>query len=147
MAQAEVDQAIAAVKRAEAELAAAYIRAPIAGQVLEVHTKTGEAINSNGIVDLGTTEQMEVVAEVYQADIRKVRTGQSAVITSEAFSGELQGTIQLIGLQVSQQEVFSNQPGENLDRRVVDVRIRLDNASSKRVASLTHLQVQVRIQP
>jgi HlyD family secretion protein len=148
VAQAEVDQAIAAVKRAEAELTTSYIRAPIAGQVLEVHTKTGEAIiNSSGIVDLGTTEQMEVVAEVYQTDISKVRTGQSAVITSEAFSGELRGIVQLIGLQVSQQKVFNSQPGENLDRRVVDVRIRLDKASSQRVASLTNLQVQVRIQP
>ncbi|MCP6759963.1 MAG: biotin/lipoyl-binding protein [Fischerella sp. CENA71] len=119
----------------------------IAGQVLEVHTKAGEAITSTGIVALGTTEQMEVVAEIYQTDIGKVRTGQSGVITSEAFSGELRGIVQWVGLQVSQQEVFNNQPGENLDRRVVDVRIRLDEGSSKRVVSLTNLQVQVRIQP
>ncbi|KOP22549.1 ABC transporter permease [Hapalosiphon sp. MRB220] len=147
VAQSEVDQAIAAVKRAEVELEASYIRAPIAGQVLEVHTKAGEPITSTGIVALGTTEQMEVVAEIYQTDIGKVRTGQSAVITSEAFSGELRGIVQWVGLQVSQQEVFNNQPGENLDRRVVDVRIRLDEGSSKRVVSLTNLQVQVRIQP
>ncbi|MBD2463536.1 ABC exporter membrane fusion protein [Oscillatoria sp. FACHB-1407] len=147
VAQSEVDQAIAAVKRAEAELEESYIRAPIAGQVLEVYTQSGEAIAEAGIVDLGTTEQMEVVAEIYQTDIGKVRTGQFAVITSEAFPGELRGTVQLLGLQVSQQEVFSNQPGENLDRRVVDVRIRLDEETSKRVASLTNLQVQVSIQP
>ncbi|SRR5579883_517617 len=146
VAQAEVDQAIVAVKRAEAELEASYIRAPLGGQVLAVHTKAGEAIGALGIVDLGTTEQMEVVAEVYQTDIGKVRRGQSAVITSEAFSGELRGTVELVGLQVNQQDVFSNQPGENLDRRVVDVRIRLDDENSKRVASLTNLQVQVRIQ-
>ncbi|KAF3886663.1 MULTISPECIES: ABC exporter membrane fusion protein [Nostocales] len=147
VAQAELSQAIAAVKLAETELAASYIRAPIAGQVLEVRTKTGEAIGATGIVDVGFTEQMEVVAEIYQTDIDRVRTGQLATITSEAFPGELRGTVQLIGLQVDRQEVFSNQPGENLDGRVVDVRIRLDKNSSKRVASLTNLQVQVRIQP
>ncbi|XGV98684.1 MAG: ABC exporter membrane fusion protein [Leptolyngbya sp. BL-A-14] len=147
VAQSEVNQAIADVKRAEAELAASYIRAPITGQVLEVHAQPGEAIASTGIMDLGSTEQMEVVAEVYQTDIGKVHSGQSAIITSEAFPGELKGTVELVGLQVSQQEVFSQQPGENLDRRVVDVRIRLDEENSKRVASLTNLQVQVSIQP
>jgi HlyD family secretion protein len=51
-----------------------------------------------------------------------------------------------IGLEVSQQEVFSNQPGENLDQRIVKVRIRLNPEDSQRVAGLTNLQVQVAIQ-
>ncbi|KAB8330605.1 HlyD family efflux transporter periplasmic adaptor subunit [Scytonema tolypothrichoides VB-61278] len=147
VAQTEVDQAIAAVKRAKAELQEAGIRAPITGQVLEVYTKPGEAIADKGIVDLGKTDQMEVVAEVYQSDIGKIRTGQSAVITGEAFPGELRGTVRLVGLQVSKQEVFSKEPGENLDRRVVEVRIRLNSKDSQQVASLTNLQVQVAIQP
>lgn len=147
VAQSEVDQAVAAVKRAAAELEEAYIRAPIAGQVLEVYTQSGEAIAAAGIVDLGATEQMEAVAEIYQTDIGKIRLGQSAVMTSEAFAGELRGTVHQVGLQVNQQEVFSNQPGENLDRRVIDVRIRLDQGTSRRIASLTNLQVQVKIQP
>lgn len=145
IAQAEVDQAIAAVKQAEAEVEEAYIRASITGQVLEIYTKAGEAIADAGIVDLGTTEQMEVVAEIYQTDINKIRKGQRATITGEGFDGEIRGTVHQIGLQVSQQEVFSNQPGENLDRRVVEVRIRLDRAGSQQVSSLTNLQVQVAI--
>lgn len=145
VAQAEVDQAIATVKQAEAEGEEAYIRAPITGQVLEIYTKAGEAIADAGIVDLGTTDQMEVVAEIYQTDINKIRKGQVAMITGEGFNGEIHGTVHQIGLQVSQQEVFSNQPGENLDRRVVEVRIRLDRAGSQQVAGLTNLQVQVAI--
>lgn len=145
-AQTEVDAAIATVKRAEAELNQTYIRAPMAGRILEIYAKPGEAIGDQGIVDLGQTEQMEVVAEVYQTDVGKVRAGQPAVITSESFSGELHGTVRLIGLQVSQQKVFSNQPGENLDRRVVEVRIRLTPEDSKHVEGLTNLQVQVAIQ-
>lgn len=145
IAQAEVAQAIAAVKQAEAEMEEAYIRAPIAGQVLEIYTKAGEAIAEAGIVDLGTTEQMEVVAEIYQTDINKIRKGQLATITGEGFDGEVRGTVHQIGLQVNQQEVFSKQPGENLDRRVIEVRIRLDRAGSQQVANLTNLQVQVAI--
>ena len=145
--QTEVNQVIAAVKRAEAELKEATIRAPIAGQVLEVYTQSGEAIASEGIVDLGKTDQMAVVAEIYQSDIGKIRSGQPALVTGEAFPGELRGTVQHVGLQVSQQEVFSNQPGENLDRRVVEVRIHLNSKDSQPVANLTNLQVQVAIQP
>ena len=147
VAQTEVNQAIAAVKRAEAELKEASIRAPIAGQVLEVYTQSGEAIADEGIVDLGKTDPMEVVAEIYQSDIGKIRSGQSAIVTGEGISGELRGTVRQLGLQVSQQKVFSNQPGQNLDRRVVEVRIRLNSKDSQQVASLTNLQVQVAIQP
>jgi HlyD family secretion protein len=145
VAQAEVDRAIAAVKEARAAVEEAYIRAPITGQVLEIYTKSGEAIEETGIVDLGTTESMEVVAEIYQTDINKIRNGQSAIVTSEAFIGEIHGTVYQVGLQVSKQKVFSNQPGENLDRRVVEIRIRLNSSSSQRVRGLTNLQVQVAI--
>lgn len=144
-AQTEVEQALATVKRTESELNQAYIRAPIAGRILEIYTRPGEAIGEEGIVDLGQTDQMEVVAEVYRTDIGKIRAGQQAVITSESFSGELRGTVSQIGLQVSQQKVFSNQPGENLDRKVIEVRIRLNPEDSKRAADLTNLQVQVAI--
>jgi HlyD family secretion protein len=144
-AQTEVDRAITEVKRAQTELNLAYIRSPIAGQILKIHTRPGEKISDSGIADLGQTSQMAVVAEVYQTDIGKVKSGQNAVITSQAFPGELQGTVTEIGLQVSRQNVFSNQPGENLDRRVVEVKIRLNPEDSKRVAGLTNLQVQVAI--
>ena len=144
-AQTEVDRAVTEVKRAQTELNLAYIRSPIAGQILKIHTRPGEKISDSGIADLGQTSQMAVVAEVYQTDIGKVKPGQNAVITSQAFPGELQGIVTEIGLQVSRQNVFSNQPGENLDRRVVEVKIRLNPEDSKRVAGLTNLQVQVAI--
>ncbi|AFZ21058.1 ABC exporter membrane fusion protein [Allocoleopsis franciscana] len=145
-AQTEVDQAVTEVKRAQTELNLAYIHAPIVGQILKIHTHPGEKISESGIAELGQTSQMAVVAEVYQTDIGKVKLGQKAVITSQAFPGELQGTVSEIGLQVSRQNVFSNQPGENLDRRVVEVKINLNPEHSQRVAGLTNLQVQVAIQ-
>lgn len=145
-AQAEVNTAIAAAKRAETELQQAYIRAPISSQILKIHARTGEKISESGIVELGQTNQMVAVAEVYQTDIGKVRLGQQAVITSQAFPGRVQGTVSQIGLQVERQNVFSNQPGENLDRRVIEVKIRLHPEDSKRVAGLTNLQVETAIQ-
>lgn len=88
---------------------------------------------------------MTAIAEVYQTDIGKVRVGQQAMITSQSLPGELQGTVSQIGLQVIRQNVFSNQSGENLDRRVIEVKVRLSPEDSKRVAGLTNLQVQTAI--
>jgi HlyD family secretion protein len=146
-AEAKVNRAIVAAKRAEIELAQAYVKSPAAGQILEIFAKPGEVVKDNGLVNLGQTNQMQVVAEVDQSNIEKIHKGQAAILKSEAFSGELRGTVHEIGLAVSRQTTFSNQPGENLDQRVVKVRIHLNPEDSKRVAGLTNLQVQVAIQP
>jgi HlyD family secretion protein len=145
-AQAEVDNAVAALKQAQTNLKQVYISAPLAGRILKIHTRPGAKISDSGIVEMAQTDQMLAVAEVYQTDIGKVRLGQPAVITSDTFPGELRGTVSEIGWQVSRQNVFSNQPGENLDRRVVEVKIRLHPEDSKRVEGLTNLQVQTAIE-
>lgn len=146
VAQTEVDNYQAALQQAKTNLEQAYIRAPITGQILKIHTQEGEKIADEGILELGQTQQMMVVAEVYQTDIEKVKLGQKVLITGQAFSGKLQGEIYHIGLQINRQKVFSNQPGENLDRRVIDVKIRLNPEDSKRAAGLTNLQVQTEIE-
>ena len=145
VAQTEVDNAKANLKQAQSNLEQAYIRAPIAGQILKIHTREGEQISSEGIAELGKTQQMIVVAEVYQTDIEKVKLGQKTLISGQAFSGKLQGEVAQIGLQINRQNVYSNQPGENLDRRVIDVKILLNSEDSKRVTGLTNLQVQTEI--
>ena len=145
LAQTEIESAIANLNRAKTELEAAYIRAPMAGQIIKIHTRVGEKIDKEGIADFAQTNKMMAVAEVYQTDISKVKLGQKAIITSQGFPGKLQGTVQQIGLQVNRQNVFSDQPGENLDSRIVEVKIRLTPEDSKKVSSLTNLQVQTAI--
>ncbi len=144
-AQAEVQSAITTQNRAQTELERAYIRTPSAGQILKINTRMGEKVTDKGIVDLAQTEANIVIAEIYQTDIDRVILGQKATITSQAFGGELNGVVDRIGLQVNRQNVFSDRPGENLDRRVVEVKIKLDSNDSKRVSGLTNLQVQVAI--
>jgi HlyD family secretion protein len=146
VAQAEVQSAIAALKLAETALDKAYIRAPIAGQILKIHTRIGEKQSTKGIAELAQTDKMMAIAEVYQTDIDKVRTGQDVLITSQGFGGELRGTVSSIDRQVNQQKVFSSQPGENLDRRIVEVKIRIQDRDRARISGLTNLQVQTLIQ-
>jgi HlyD family secretion protein len=145
IAQTEVNRAIALRQRAENDLQQTVVRAPIAGQILKVHARPGEKLGDVGIAELGQTQQMVAVAEIYQSDITKVQMGQAVTITSSAFEGELRGNVSDIGLQVNRQNVFNRQPGENLDRRVIEVKIQLTPGDSQRVTSLTNLQVQVAI--
>ncbi|EAZ92693.1 MFS transporter [Crocosphaera chwakensis] len=145
VAQAELDKAITAVQQAEANLQLSYVRSPLKGSVLELHTRAGEAVTSQGIADIGKTDQMEVIAEIYKTDIGHIRLDQKATITSPAFDKTLQGTVSHIGLQVKQQDIFSNEPSSDVDRKVIEVKIRLDPQSSQQVAQLTNLQVEVAI--
>jgi HlyD family secretion protein len=145
-AAAEVAAAIAAVAEAEASLAQASVRSPQAGQILKIHTRPGEKIADEGIATLGQTQQMQVVAEVYQSDINQVAVGQPAEVTSTVFPETIQGTVQRIGLQVQQQQVVNEDPAANIDAKVIEVFIGLDPAASQTVAGLTNLQVMATIQ-
>lgn len=128
--QAEVDEAIAAVRQAKTELDLAYIRSPQAGQVLQVYTRSGEIVSDRGIVEIGNTEQMEVIAQVDRSDISKVYLDQKAIVTSEILSEKLNGTVTRIGSQVSRENI-------------IEVKISLDREDSKIVKKLTNLPVQV----
>lgn len=144
-AQAEVDSAIIAVERAQADLNLAYVRAPRNGQILKIHTWPGEVVGDEGIADIGRTDQMYVVAEVYETDVSKVRLGQRATITSKAFVGKLRGNVAQIGLQIDKKDVLDTDPAADVDARVVEVKIRLAPEDSKLVAGFTSLQVKVAI--
>ncbi|MBO3463382.1 ABC exporter membrane fusion protein [Aetokthonos hydrillicola Thurmond2011] len=146
-AQTEVKSAITAVEQAKADYDLTYVVSPISGKVLKVRTKSGEVSGNDGIVDIGKTSQMMVFAEVYQTDISKVRLGQKAIISSTAFPKKLRGTVSKIGLQVDRQNVLSVNPEADTDRRVIQVKILIDDPEdSKQVEGLTNLQVDVAIQ-
>jgi HlyD family secretion protein len=145
-AQAEVNVAIAGLRQAQTELEQAYIRAPQWGRILKVHARVGEQITESiGIADLAPTQTMMVIAEVYESDINKVSVGQTAAIIGDSIPHNLTGTVMQKGEQIIRQTVFSNQPGENLDRRVVEVKVRLNPKDIQQVVALSNLQVRVEI--
>ncbi len=147
VAQAELEVAEAAVKKARADLELAYVKSPIEGQILEINTWPGEVVNkTEGIVEVGNTENMYVVAEVYETDIARISIGQRAIITSEGIMPQLMGTVDDIGWQIGTKDVLGTDPVADVDARVVEVKIRLNPEDSKKVANLTNLQVNVIIE-
>jgi len=146
-AQAAVESAIATKQKAQVDLNLSYVKAPVSASVLKVNTRQGERINTqNGIVELGRTDQMYAIAEVYETDIAKVRNGQRATVSSPVFAGTLEGKVARIGKQIGKKDVLNTDPAADTDARVVEVRIRLNPESSKKVAALTNLQVEVKIE-
>jgi HlyD family secretion protein len=146
LARADVTNAILAVQQAKADLELSYIRAPQKGRVLKIISRTGEAIgttNNASLLQLGQTDQMYVVAEVYESDVNQISVGGKATITSTAFKGSLHGQVTRIGWQIGKQDVLKADPAADVDARVVEVRIRLDPKDSLRVAHLTNMQVEV----
>jgi HlyD family secretion protein len=141
--KAEVEAAEAGVQQAKANLDLAFVRSPRSGQILKIYTFAGERVGEKGIVALGNTSQMNVVAEVYETDIHKVAIGQQATIQSQGFLQELTGKVVEIGLQIGKKDVLGTDPAADSDVRVVEVRIRLDPVSNQKVEALTNLQVNV----
>lgn len=92
-ADANVAQARANVERAEEELANATIKAPMRATVLTRDLEIGSPVssilnlgaNATLVMTLGDIEKVFVRGKVDEADIGRVRLGQSAKITTETF--------------------------------------------------------------
>lgn len=140
-----VKAAEAAVAAANAMVALSTVVAPQKGQVLYVHARPGERVGVEGVIEIGRTDKMYAVAEVYETDIVYVKAGQKARIVSPALPGPEAGTVESIGLKVGRMDVLGMDPVAQADARVVEVHILLDNASA--VSHLTNLQVEVEITP
>ncbi len=146
IAQAQLQQARAAVAKAESNLELAYVRAPMDGEILAIHTRPGEALGDKGIAQLGRTDQMMVIAEIDRHDINRVKIGQRATISSGIFSEKLQGSVERISSLIGKNDILDTDPAAEEDMRVVEVEILLDPQDSKRVAKLTNLEVDVTLE-
>jgi len=144
-AETGVAVAQARLARVQAELQRSYIRAPFSGRVLDVNVRPGELIAERGILELGRVQRMYAIAEVYETDIRYVKVGQRATISSPALESEITGTVKTIRHKVEKQDEIGTDPAARKDARIVEVAILLDDSGP--VAGLTNLQVDVVIQP
>ncbi|MEI8249582.1 MAG: HlyD family efflux transporter periplasmic adaptor subunit [Synechococcus sp. ELA057] len=144
-----LQEARASLARSNADLVLTELRAPLAGTVLKIHTRVGERPADKGILEMGASDRMEALLEVYESDIARVKPGMAVTITSESggFQGQLHGTVRLVSPQVRQREVLSTDPSGDADARVVEVWVRLDSGSAERVRSLAGLKVIGRLQP
>ena len=138
-----------AIDAIEVDLEQTQLKSPIDGIVLQILVREGERPNSSGVINVGANQLMEALIEVYESDIDRVQIGQAVDLISEngGFDGSLRGQVSLISPQVRQRRVLSTDPTGDADSRVVEVRVKLDNASAKKVSYLTGMKVIARFLP
>ncbi|NOR19526.1 MAG: HlyD family efflux transporter periplasmic adaptor subunit [Xanthomonadales bacterium] len=141
VASSEIKVAESRVAVAQAELNRAYIKSPFKGRVLHILVQPGEFIGSEGLLELGRTDRMYAIAEVYETDIRRVKIGQTATINSDALISELHGKVELIRHKVQKHDVTGTDPAAARDARIIEVEILLDDPEA--AESLSHLQVEI----
>jgi HlyD family secretion protein len=147
LAEAEYTAAEAALTRARAEAALARLRAPIDGTVLRILARAGEAVNSDGVLEMADLTAMDVVADVFETDLPRLRPGAVAEILVPGEARRFAATVREIGWQVRRTTQASTDPVAAVDARTVEVRLALDAAGVAALARRSNMQVQVAIRP
>lgn len=125
----------------------AQLKAPSKGKVLRVFAHPGELVGApQPILQMADLSQMAVLAEVYETDIHKIFEGQQAQIASKAMPGnKLTGKVVAIGGIIGKNRVFDADPLADVDRRVLEVKVMLDQPAL--AAGFINHQVTVEFQP
>ena len=131
------------------DLEQTQLKSPIDGIILQILAREGERPDPSGVVNVGANQLMEALIEVYESDIDRVQIGQDVDLISEngGFNGSLKGQVSLISPQVRQRRVLSTDPTGDADSRVIEVRVKLDSSSAKKVSNLTGMKVIARFIP
>ena len=130
------------------------LTAPVAGTVVQIVGNEGDPTGTGPILYLAAGTGMVVVAEVYATDIHKLRAVKSFDKVQVEVSGQalgekihLHGRIageDAIGLSVARNSVVGFSPRSDSDRRVIEVRVALDEDSAKSAAKFVGLEVEVK---
>jgi HlyD family secretion protein len=114
-AQARLDRAISQRAATEVQLAETEIRAPFDGIVTQRFAEVGafvtptatasEVTSATSTAIVAIASGLEVIAEVPEADIGRIKVGQSAEVQADAFPNEVfKGTVRLISPEAIEQQ-------------------------------------------
>ena len=136
-------------KAIEIDLYNSQLRSPINGYILSINTRVGERSNSEGILEIGASQNMEANIEVYESDIDRVFLNQSVELTSEngGFEDKLFGFVVRINPRVKQRKVLSTDPTGDADARVIEVLVKLNKESIEKVKLFAGMKVIARFIP
>ncbi len=144
---AQIASTKADLKVAAANLANAVINAPMDGTVIKIHTRPGERVPDEGVLEMADLTQLDVVAEVYEADLPKVHVGQKVDIRLIGLPDPYQAEVREIGFQVKKNDLNDTDPLADKDNRIIEVRSTLENKAVQDLQHQIYRQVQVRIIP
>ena len=89
LAQAQVDQASANLQLIEKQIEDNIIKAPINGKVVKINYEVGEQVSgAQAVISLLTENNYEIEALISESDISKIKIGNEARVTFDAFGDE-----------------------------------------------------------
>ena len=136
-------------KNIEIDLFNSKLRSPIDGFILAINSRVGERPKNEGILDIGSSQNMEALIEVYESDINRVFISQDVELKSEngGFKGKLKGKVIRVSPQVKQRKVLSTDPTGDADSRIIEVLVKLDKDSIDLVQNYAGMKVIARFLP
>jgi HlyD family secretion protein len=136
-------------KNIKIDLFNSKLRSPIDGFILGINTKVGERPKNEGILDIGSSQKMEALIEVYESDIDRVFISQNVELRSEngGFQKILKGEVIRISPQVKQRKVLSTDPTGDADSRIIEVLVKLDQDSIDIVQNYAGMKVIAKFIP
>ncbi len=130
---------------AEERLKSATLKSPIDGVVLELPAVEGGSVAQVPLIRLADVRSMAAVAEVYETQVAGIREGQPVELSADVLPRNLQGTVERVGQTVGKNRMLSLDPTQPSDAHVVEVRIKLDDASAQIAARFVGLQTTAAI--
>ena len=136
-------------KKIKIDLFNSKLRSPIDGFILGINTRVGERPTNQGILDIGSSQKMEALIEVYESDIDRVFISQNVELSSEngGFQKTLKGKVTRISPQVKQRKVLSTDPTGDADSRIIEVLVKLDQDSVDIVQNYAGMKVIAKFIP
>jgi HlyD family secretion protein len=147
VAAAQLRSAESTLARAKADATLSRVVAPIAGTVIKIYARAGDSIGGDGLLDLADLDHMDVVADVYETDLPRLRPGAVAEVIVPGDTKRYQASVREIGWIVRRTTHAGTDPVAAVDARSVEVRLTLDEAGIKALRQRTNMQVQVAIRP
>jgi HlyD family secretion protein len=155
LARAPIESSKEKLQLAEQLSRRTTLRAPIDGTVLSVNGREGQITGVEPILQMADLKRMTAIAEVYESDVERlvtwVRAGPvKGDARNPALPRPLAGVVrseQDISRMIARNQVFAMGPREDADRRVVEVVVHLDEASSADAGRFVGLQVTVTLEP
>jgi HlyD family secretion protein len=132
MAKADLQLAKAKLGESRAVLEKTYIRAPIDGTVLRKYHRAGESVsnsssNPDPIFTIGDKRALRVRMDVDEADVSKLRLGQPAYVTADAYGNKrFPGHVVRIGQELGRKNVRTDEPTERVDNKILETLVELD---------------------
>jgi HlyD family secretion protein len=129
IAHAQSDAAEARRDQAQAALDRLIVRAPLAGEILQVLVRAGEyhLPGTGPLIVMGDTRELRVRMDVDERDVGRVKVGASVTARANAFPGvDFSGKVVELGRRMGRKNVRTDDPTERNDTKILEVLVALD---------------------